>query len=58
MRRQPAVATPHPKVFLMAAHDREQDLLRQLQIRGIEIAQNGGRIFVEIDHQFASQDLH
>ncbi len=36
MRRQMPVAPPHRKIFLVIAHHGNQNLLRQLQIRGIE----------------------
>ena len=41
------------KVFLMVPHDRDQDLIRQIQERRIEVPLNHRRILVEIGHKAA-----
>ena len=49
--RQRSVFALQRKIFLVVAHDRDQNFLRQLQIGRIESAQNRRGIFVEIGHQ-------
>ena len=50
IRCQPPAASFQRKIFLMVAHHRNQNLIRQRQKIRIEIAGNHGGIFVEISH--------
>ena len=51
MRRHFPVPLLHRKILLVPAHHRDQDLVRQRQVRWIEIAFEHARAFIEIGDQ-------
>ena len=51
IRRQPPAASFERKIFLMVAHHRDQNLVRQREKIRIKIAGNHGGILVEVSYE-------
>ena len=57
VRRQAAIAAAKGKIFLVIAHDGDEDFFRQLQVRRIEVPQDRRRIFVQIDDELQERRI-
>src|SRR5437879_6300330 len=51
MRRQSALTVLDGKVLLVIAHHRDENLLGQVEVPPVEIAENHARVFVQVGHQ-------